>query len=118
VVTLAAAGAQTTYTSDLQNVTGSGLTAVVDITALSGTSPTLTVTIQGKDNASGKYYDILVGATLSATGTTVMRIYPGIIQTNTNAIASFVVPEWYRIKYVIGGTTPAVTATIGVCIQI
>lgn len=118
VVTLTAAGAGTVTTNDLQNVNASGLTVVVDITAITGTSPTLTVTIQGKDVASGKYYTILAGAALTATGTTVMRIYPGITQTNTTTLASLVVPEWFRISYTIGGTTPAVTATIGVCTQL
>lgn len=118
VVNITAAGAGTVTTNDLQNVTGAGLTVVVDITAITGTTPTLTVTIQGKDAASGKYYTILAGAALNATGTTVMRIYPGITQTNTNVLASFTVPEWFRISYTIGGTTPAVTATIGVCTQL
>lgn len=118
VVNITAAGAGTFNTNDLQNVNASGLTVVVDITAITGTSPTLTVTIQGKDVASGKYYTILAGAALTATGTTVMRIYPGIIQANTNVIASLLVPEWFRISYTIGGTTPAVTATVGVCTQL
>lgn len=118
VVNITAAGAGTVNTNDLQNVNATGLTVVVDITAITGTSPTLTVTIQGKDVASGKYYTILAGAALTATGTTVMRIYPGITQTNTNVLASLTVPEWFRISYTIGGTTPAVTATIGVCTQL
>lgn len=118
VVNITAAGLGTVTTNDLQNVNATGLTVVVDITAITGTSPTLTVTIQGKDVASGKYYTILAGAALTATGTTVMRIYPGITQTNTATLASFTIPEWYRISYTIGGTTPAVTATIGVCTQL
>jgi len=118
VVTLTAAGAGTFTSADLQNVTGSGVSVVVDITAITGTSPTLTVKIQGKDVASGKYFDLITGATLNDTGTTRMRVYPGIIQTGTTTFVSDVVPEWFRISYTIGGTTPAVTATIGVCTQL
>lgn len=118
VAVLTAAGAGTVTTSDLLNPNGSGCTVVVDITAISGTSPTLTVTVQGKDVASGKYYTIISGAALNATGTTVMRVYPGIIQTDTNVLASKTMPEWFRISYTVGGTSPSVTATIGVCTHV
>ena len=118
VVTLTAAGSGTVTSADLQNVTGAGVSVVIDITAITGTSPTLVVKVQGKDVASGKYFDLITSATLNATGTTRLRIYPGIIQTGTNTFVSDVVPEWYRISYTIGGTSPAVTATIGACTQL
>ena len=103
--TAAAAGANG---SDQTNRRGHGLLVVVDITALTGTAPTLTVTIQGKDTASGKYFTILASAALAAVATTVLRVYPGLTAA-ANLVASDVLPYTWRVISVIGGTTPAVT---------
>lgn len=111
LVTLTAASASGN-TMDLTNGVGRGVRVNVNITALTGTSPTLTVTIQGKDAASGTYYTILASTALSATGFTRLTIYPGLTAA-ANSIASDIVPRDWRIAYTIGGTTPAVTATIG-----
>jgi hypothetical protein len=83
----------------------------VDVTAISGTTPTFTVTIQGKDEISGKYYDILATTALNATGTVVLRVYPGLT-ASANVTVNDVLPRMWRVKYVTGGTTPNVTATI------
>jgi hypothetical protein len=89
-----------------------GLHLVVDITAVSGTSPTLTVTIEGYDPISGKYYTILASTALNATGTTVLKVYPGLT-ASANAAANDILPKFWRVKWVIGGTaTPTVTASI------
>lgn len=114
VAKLTAAGAGTVNTSDILNTTGSGLRLVIDVTAISGTTPTLTVTIQGKDNASGKYYTLLASAALNATGTTILKLYPGFAET-ANVSANDCLPEWWRVSYTVGGTSPSVTATIGAC---
>ena len=101
----------TLTSSDLPNECA-GLHLVVDITAISGTSPTLTVTIEGKDMTSGKYYTILASAALNATGTTVLRVYPGLA-ASANVTANDALPACWRVKAVAGGTTPTITATIG-----
>lgn len=87
-----------------------GVMLFVDITAITGTSPTLTVTLQGR-SPTGLYYTILASAALAATGLTVLRVYPGLTAA-TNTIANDVLPEAYRVITAIGGTGPAVTATV------
>ena len=97
--------------ADQINNNGRGIKLVIDITALTGTVPTLTVTIQGKDPVSGKYYNILVSAALAAVATTVMEVYPGILAV-ANLATGVTLPRTFRVITVIAGTTPAVTATI------
>lgn len=113
VLTAAATGADG---SDQLNYFGRGLKLVIDITAITGTSPTLTVTIQGKDEVSGKYYIILASAALNATGTTVLEVYPGIANAS-NSTQGVTLPKVWRVRSVIGGTTPAVTGTIAACVM-
>jgi hypothetical protein len=113
LATLTAQGAQTnTATPDQVNPAARGLMLAIDITAITGTTPTLTVTIQGKDPASGKYYTLLASAALNATGTTILTIYPGLVAA-ANTVAVNIMPKTWRVIYTIGGTTPSVTATIG-----
>lgn len=116
VVTLTAASASGN-SAQFTNPQGRGVRVVVDITAITGTSPTLTVTIEGYDRASGQYYSLLASAALSATGVTELLVYPGVGVT-ANVSASATVPQLWRVAYTIGGTTPAVTATIGACLQV
>lgn len=97
---------------DIDNPHGDSLHLVVDITAITGTTPSITVTVQGKDPASGKYYTLLASAALSAVATTVLRIFPGAVAA-ANTVANDFVPRTFRILWAIAGTTPAVTGTIG-----
>lgn len=110
VAALAIAAAGTT-TIDRSNHNARGLHLVIDITAIAGTSPTLTCTIQGYDPISGKYYDILASTALNATGTTVLKVYPGLTAA-ANAAANDVLPRNWRLKVVAGGTSPTATATV------
>lgn len=103
--------------ADQTNAVGRGVHVVVDITAITGTSPTLTVTIEGKDAASGKYYTLLASAALAAVGTTLLTVYPGVTAA-ANASASQVLPRTWRVRTAIGGTTPAVTATVGASVVV
>lgn len=111
VLTLAAQGAGTLTSPPQTNQQSAGVKVVIDITAISGTSPTLTVTIEGRDPASGKTYPILVSAALATVSTTVLTVFPGIAVT-ANVAASDHLPLDWDVKAVIGGTTPSVTATI------
>ena len=112
VLTLTAQGAGTVLSSDQLNPAGSGIKLVIDITAITGTSPTLTVTLQGKDTTSGKYFTILASAALNATGTTVLTVFPSA-PVAANVSANDLLPRSWRVSAVVGGTGPSVTATIG-----
>lgn len=102
--------------SDLDNLSARGATVVVNITAITGTTPSLTVTVEGKDPLSGKYFTLLASAALTATGTTVLSIGPALTAA-ANSVANAFVPPIFRIRATIAGTTPAVTATVGVCLN-
>lgn len=111
LVTLSAASAGGN-SSDQTNMNGRGVQVGINITAISGTSPTLTVTVQGKDAASGAYYTILASASLNATGFTLLTVYPGAA-TTANVSTPIPLPRTWRILYAITGTGPSVTATVG-----
>lgn len=106
--TAAAAGANG---ADQTNLTHRGVQVCVNITAITGTSPSLTVTIQGKDSVSGAYYTLLASAALTATGLTVLTVYPGAL-TTANVSTPQPLPLNWRVITAIAGTTPAVTATV------
>ena len=91
---------------------GLGILVFINITAISGTSPTLTVTLQGSiDDSATATYTILASAALTSTGLTVLRVYPGLTAA-ANLTANDVVPARCRIVTAIGGTGPSVTATV------
>jgi hypothetical protein len=112
LATLTAAGAGTTNGADQSNAGGTGVIVVVDITAKSGTIDVV-VNIQGKDAASGKYYTLLSSASLTAVGTTVLILYPGVTVAANTAVSA-PLPATWRIQVVRGaGSTPSVTMTVG-----
>lgn len=98
---------------DFQSSAGRGAVVVIDVTAITGTSPSLTVTVEGKDPHTGKYYTILASAARTVAGTTVLRIGPGLTAA-ANAVANDLMPRDFRISYAIAGTTPSVSAKVGV----
>jgi hypothetical protein len=109
----ASTGAAGRSSADQTNRTGKGVVVAVKITASSGTSPTLTLTLQGKD-AHGGYYTILATTALAggSPGTTYLRVYPGLT-ASANAVASDVLPDVWRVSAAIGGSsTPTVTFAV------
>jgi len=72
-----AARTATVNGADQVNYNHRGLIVVVDVTAVVDT-PSVVFTIQGKDEVSGKYYTLLASAAITGTGTTVLRVYPGL----------------------------------------
>jgi hypothetical protein len=85
---------------------------VIDVTAVSGTTPTLVATIQGVDHVSGKAYTLLASASINAIGTTVLKIHPGLVAA-ANLVANDILPPQFQVTWTIGGTTPSFTFTIG-----
>jgi len=96
-VTLLASGARTTTqtSADLLNVGGcSALNVVLDMTTV-GTG-SVTITINGKDVASGKYYLILAGAAVTTNSTNRYRVGPTITAA-ANSIAQDYLPRTFQI---------------------
>lgn len=86
--------------------------AVIDVTVVSGTTPQLTVFIEGLDPTSGKYFTLLASAVLTATGTTVLHVGPGL-PVAANVSANAIVTRNWRVRWTITGTTPSFTFSVG-----
>lgn len=110
LMTLAAAAASANG-DDQRNDNCRGITVIVDLTAVSGTSPTCVVTIEGLDPQSGKYFTLLASASLTGVGTTILKVFPGAT-ASANAVANDQLPKFWRVKTTIGGTTPSFTGKI------
>jgi len=76
------------------------------VTAVTAT-PALTVKIQGKDRASGKYYDILTSAVIATVSTTVLKVGPGLTAAG-NLVANDFLPAIWRVTVTHGDTDQAV----------
>ena len=118
VINLAAAGAGTT--TQVVSVPGaSGVMVIINNTAVAGgTSPTLTVNVNGVvDDGSGNTYTLLDSAAIAAgtVGVTTLTVFPGAPIT-TNVSANSIIPSNLSISAVVGGTSPVVTATISIAL--
>ena len=107
---LASAARTTTQTSaDLVNYNADALIVVVDITAY--TAGSLTITIDRKDETSGKYINMLTSAALAAQATTTLQVGP-VIAAAANTIALAYMPRTFRIVATVGDAT-SITYSIG-----
>lgn len=89
-----------------------GAHIVIDVTAITvGLGTGLTPTIQGYDSVSGKYYALLVGSTITGTGTTVLKICPGITAV-ANSSASDMMPDEWRVSMANDTTTATYTVSV------
>lgn len=94
----------------LTNQGARGIHVVIDVTAIAD-SPSMVVTIEGYDVASGKWYTILASAAIVGTGTTVLRVYPGLA-ASSNVIADDSLPKIFRIK-AVNADADSITYSIG-----
>ena len=96
--------------ADLTNFNARGLQLVIDATVIAAT-PSIVVTIQGKDALSGKYYTILAAAAITGVSTVVLRVYPGLTAA-ANLVASDVLPRTWRVS-VVAGDADSITYSVG-----
>jgi hypothetical protein len=89
-----AARTATVSTADQTNHNGQGLIVVLDVT-VPGTG-SVTLSIEGKDPTSGKYYTILAGVAVTTAVTVVYRVWPGLTAV-ANATANDRLPKTYRV---------------------
>lgn len=109
----ATAATATQTGADLQNGSFRGIKVVLDATAVVGVG-SFTVTIQGKDNASGKYYALLAGAAVTTVSTNVYTVFPGAPAT-ANVSANDQLPKVFRVIVTYNSGT-SLTFTVGVCL--
>lgn len=107
---ITAVAATTTQTgADQSNSCYRGIKVVLDMTTV-GTG-SVTLTIQGKDVASGKYYTLLVGAAVTTISTNVYTVFPGAPAT-ANVSANDMLPPNWRIL-VTANNANATTYKVG-----
>lgn len=108
-----------TVTGSVSAVTdGIGVKLFLNITAVSGTSPTLDVKVQQFDPVSGNYCDVAgcAFAQKTTTGIDDLTIYPGVTVVANRAVST-VLSDHLLLVYTIGGTdTPTFTFSVG-CIS-
>lgn len=87
-----------------------GLCVFLNITAVSGTSPTLEVKLQAYNPAANSWDDITgaVFATKTAAGQDMLCVYPGIAEVANKKVSTRVTPIW-RVSATVNGTSPSFT---------
>lgn len=112
---LSSAARTTTQTgSDITTYNARGIHVILDMTVV-GTG-SVTLEIQGKDPASGKYYALLTGAVVNTNSTNVYKIYPGLTAA-TNAVANDHLPRTIRINVTANNANSA-TYSVGYCLLV
>lgn len=103
----------TTGSSQTANRNFRGVLLYLNVTAVSGTSPTLTVQLQGKDPSSGNWFAVAAATSaVTAMGQYVYVFYPGATTGSATLGVSTVLPANWRVNAVIGGTSPSFTFTV------
>lgn len=95
------------------NRDSSGVVLSVKTTGQSGTSPTVTIKVQGSTNGTD-WYDITGAATaaISTSTTTVLTVCRGAT-TAANSVVAQPLPRLWRVYWTIGGTDePTVTFSV------
>lgn len=103
----------TTNSADINNNNTSGGHFFLNITAASGTTPTLDLKLQAKCSKQGIYVDI-PGAAFAqkvAAGTDLLVIAPGVTVAANKAVAT-ILPLTMRWVATVAGTTPSFTFSI------
>lgn len=75
------------------------------------TSGTYTPHIQGKDPASGQYYDILVGTAINSAGMNVLHVCRDCLAI-PNVSAQAILPYTWRVQ-LVGASSPSMLISVG-----
>lgn len=103
-----------TNSTDQTNHNNCGLHLIVNVTDVGGAG-TLTVKLQGKDPISANYYDLPGAATASlvATGTILLSLYPGIAEVANSKISGVLPRTWRAVATVgVNNVTFSVAASV------
>lgn len=106
---ISAASLTTTQTTtDQTNTSARGVKVTLDW--LSGTG-NVTLKIDGKDPASGKYFTLLTGGSIGAAATNTYTVYPGLTAA-ANVTVNDVLPRTWRVV-VTANNANACSYTVG-----
>lgn len=109
-VLASAARTATPDTVELEVAGYRGIQLIIDATAATAT-PSVVVTILGVDRVSAKTYTLLASAAITGTGTTILKVGPGL-PVSANASANDLLPPVIRISSV-HGDADSLTYSIG-----
>lgn len=88
-------GQSGTFTSaDVLNTVARGVKVILSVTANAGGLGSVVLKIQGRDVASGSYYDLLTSAALSAVATSVFTLNPSITAVANQAVRDALPAVW------------------------
>ncbi len=107
-----ASAARTTSpdTQELEVAGYRGIHLTIDVTAATG-PPSAAVSILGVDRVSAKPYTLIASAAITGTGTTILKVGPGLTAAG-NLVANDVLPPVIRIAPVHTGSD-SITYSIG-----
>ena len=106
-----AARTSTVAGATVTNYNAKGAVITINVTAVSGTSPTLIAKLQYSPDGGTTWIDYTnkpVTATISAIGQTTLIVCPGVTEVANSAV-SLPLPRTVRMYYTISGTTPSLT---------
>jgi hypothetical protein len=86
-------------TADIDVSLFSALELILKVTAVSGTSPVLSVYIEGKFEATGDYKPLVFQESITSTGIWYFTVNPCIFR-------------YIRVRWLVGGTSPSFTFTV------
>ena len=109
----AARTATQTTSADITNLQWRGGHFIITFSSL--TSGTFTPVVEGKDSVTGNYYTILTGTAITASGTTILKVYPGIAPIAGGA-SSDLLPKTFRFKMTATGS-PNATYSVGSALE-
>lgn len=91
-----------------------GLTLFLSVTAASGITPTLDCKVQQFDAVSGQFFDVPNASFAQVTGvaSAALSIFPGAAPVDNVSVNGLVRCQ-YRIAFIIGGTSPSFTFSVG-----
>ena len=89
------------------------------VSAITGTTPTITPKLQWSPDNGTTWIDVpgAAFASLNAVGDYVMQVGPEVIPA-ANAAVNFPLPRTLRMYYTIGGTSPSITCLCNFCFTV
>lgn len=90
-----------------------GLVLILNVSAVSGSLPTLDLKVQRLDEVSGAWFDVTGASFAQVTGATTatLSIFPGASSV-VNSSVNGSLRSRYRVAYTLGGFTPTFTLSI------
>lgn len=90
-----------------------GVRLVLNVTAASGSSPTLDVKLQRYDDTSANWIDLPSAAFAQKTGVSNddLVVYPGVAETANRSVSDVITSRW-RAVATIAGSSPSFSFTV------